>query len=122
MAKKKRRITEEAEEEYEFTPVEFDEREFILKDIYGTKVLFVITILSIVVGLVAALIYSFDTGLWWVGMLISFMTVICMKKLLLTLGLRVDLLETKSMLGNYLIFLTLALGVCIVFINAPFYT
>jgi len=121
MAKKKRRIVEEAPEEYEFTPAQFDEREFILKDIYGTKVLFVVTALAAIVGVVAALIYSISDGAYWYGgMILSFATVLGMKKLLMVLGFRVDLLEMKTMLGNYLLFLMLALGVCIVTINAPF--
>lgn len=123
MAKKKRRITEERVEEYQFTPAEFDEREFILKDIYGTKVMFIVTVMAIAIGIVAALIYRIDSGAYWyLGMLLSFLTVVFMKKILTVLGIRADLLEMKTMLGNYLIFLTLALGVCIVFINAPFYS
>jgi len=123
MAKKKRRITEEPEEEYDFTPEEFDEREFILKDVYGTKVLFIITILSVLVGLLAATIYGLFDGASWVAYLdtvIAFAFVFAMKPLLMAVGFRVDLLEAKTMYGNYLIFLCLALGSCIVFINAPF--
>ncbi len=123
MAKKKRRVSEGVElieDEYEFTPEEFDEREFILKDIYGTKVLFIITIMAFIVGILAALIYSWDSTYWFLGMLLSFGTVLSMKKILMAVGLRVDLLESKSMIGNYLIFLIFALGICIVFINAPF--
>jgi len=124
MAKKKRRITEESEEQYEFVPEEFDEREFILKDIYGTKVLFVVTVLAVIVGLIAALICAYvdASWAWMVATLISFATVLGMKKLLMVMGFRVDLLETKTMIGNYLMFLCLALGCCIVFMNAPFFT
>lgn len=123
MAKKKRRVSEGVElieDEYEFTPEEFDEREFILKDIYGTKVLFIVTIMAFIVGILAALIYSWDSSYWFLGMLLSFGTVLSMKKILMAVGLRVDLLDSKSMVGNYLIFLIFALGICIVFINAPF--
>jgi len=120
MAKKKRRIVEEKPEEYEFTPEEFDEREFILKDMYGTRVLFVVTGLGLIVGIIAALIYAANPAYWYGGMILSFLTVLGMKKLLMTIGFRVDLLEMKTMLGNYLLFMMLALGVCIVAINAPF--
>ncbi|MDR1404208.1 MAG: hypothetical protein LBJ20_01380 [Candidatus Methanoplasma sp.] len=121
MAKKKRRIVEEKEEEYEFVPSEFDEREFILKDVYGTKVLFVTTILAVAVGVVGALLYMFiDNSGWIIATVVSFAVVITMKKLLMLVGFRVDLLEMKTMLANYLLFLMLALGVCIVLINAPF--
>ena len=35
-------------------------------------------------------------------------------------ALGVDMLEMKSMLGNYLLFLMLALGICILLTNEPF--
>ncbi len=120
MAKKKRRIIEEKEEEYEFAPSEFDEREFILKDVYGTKVLFVITGLAFIVGVVGAIICNINHSYWMIATAISFLVVLAMKKLLMLMGFRVDLLETKTMLANYLLFLMLALGICIVGINAPF--
>ncbi|MDR3074578.1 MAG: hypothetical protein LBU30_00895 [Candidatus Methanoplasma sp.] len=120
MAKKKRRIIEEKEEEYEFVPSEFDEREFILKDVYGTKVLFVITILAVAVGIIGALLCAVSDSGWMIATAVAFVIVLAMKKLLLLLGFRVDLLELKTMLADYLLFLMLALGVCIVFINAPF--
>ncbi|MDR1690215.1 MAG: hypothetical protein LBR42_00035 [Candidatus Methanoplasma sp.] len=121
MAKKKRRIIEEKEEEYEFTPSEFDEREFILKDIYGTKVLFVVTALAIVIGIVGSLLCraSSDMG-WIIATVVALFMVLVMKRLLMLMRFRVDLLDMKTMLANYLIFLMLALGVCIVFVNAPF--
>ena len=119
MAKKKRRIVEEKEEEYEFIPPEFDEREFILKDIYGTKVLFVVTGLAVLVGVIGSLLYiSLEGDLRWIiATLLAFATVLGMKKLLMLMKFRADLLEMKTMLGNYLLFLMLALGVCIVLIN-----
>ncbi|MDR0523391.1 MAG: hypothetical protein LBG62_03090 [Candidatus Methanoplasma sp.] len=120
MAKKKRQVKEEPPEEYEFKPSEFDEREFMLKDLYGTKVLLVVTAMAIAVGAIAAAIYNMSSGIWYAGMMISFATVILMKPVFLKLGFRVDLLDTKTMLGNYLLFLMLALGICIVGINAPF--
>lgn len=120
MAKKKRRIVEEPQEEYEFTPTEFNEREFILKDIYMTKVFMVVAVLAIVVGIVGAIICNIDSGLWWLATVISFAVCIALTKILGLLKFRVDMLDMKSMLGNYLLFLMLALGICILFINEPF--
>jgi len=122
MAKKKRRIIEKKEEEYEFVPSEFDEREFILKDIYGTKVLFVITGLAALVGIIGAICYLFISHdiAWVPPTALAFLMVLGMKKLLMILGYRVDLLETKTLLMDYLLFLMLALGICILLINAPF--
>ena len=121
MAKKKRRIVEEPQEEYEFTPTEFNEREFILKDIYMTKVFMVVTVFAIVVGIIGAIICN-HTGMWWLATIISFAVCAALTKILGLLKFRVDMLETKSMLGNYLLFLMLALGICILFSNEPFHT
>ena len=121
MAKKKRRIVEEPQEEYEFTPTEFNEREFILKDIYMTKVFMVVTVFAIVVGIIGAIICN-HTGMWWLATIISFAVCAGLTKILGLLKFRVGMLETKSMLGNYLLFLMLALGICILFSNEPFHT
>ena len=120
MAKKKRRIVEEPEEEYNFTPTEFNEREFILKDLYMTKVFMVVAVLAIIVGIVGAVICNANMSLWWLATLISFAVCALLTRILGLLKFRVDMLETKSMLGNYLLFLMLALGICILLINPPF--
>jgi hypothetical protein len=119
MAKKRHRINKEVEEEeYTFIPSEFDEREFILKDIYGTKVLFIITALAILVGIIGAVLFHVSPSIGWApATAIAFLMVIGMKKLLMLLGYRVDLLETKTLLADYFLFLMLALGVCILGIN-----
>ncbi len=123
MAKKKRRLVEEPKEEYEFTPTEFNEREFILKDIYMTKVFLVVTALAVIVGIVGAIICNHSNNdLWWLATIISFAVCAALTKILGLLKFRVDMLETKSMLGNYLLFLMLALGICILFINEPFHS
>ncbi|MDR0309347.1 MAG: hypothetical protein LBH88_01120 [Candidatus Methanoplasma sp.] len=121
MAKKRRRIIEEKEEEYVFVPSEFDEREFILKDIYGTKVLFVITAMAVVVGIIGAMLCKANDDIGWIiATVVSLLTVLVMKRLLIMARFRADLLDMKTMLMNYLLFLMLALGICIVFVNAPF--
>ena len=122
MAKKKRRIIEKKEEEYQFIPSEFDEREFILKDIYGTKVLFVITMLAVFMGVLGSVIWHFvDHAFAWApATALALLMVLGMKKILMLMGFRVDLLETKTLLADYFLFLMLALGVSILTINAPF--
>lgn len=121
MAKKKRRITEKPEEEYEFTPTEFNEREFILKDIYMTKIFLVVMVLAIITGIIGAAV-TFNVGNhgWIIATLISFAICASLTKILGALGFRMDMVEAKSMAGNYLLFLVLALGICILLINEPF--
>lgn len=121
MAKKKRRITEQPEEEYEFTPSEFNEREFILKDLYMTRIFVVVMALGFVVGIVGALLTDHieDYG-WILATLVSFAVCACLSKILARVGFRMDMVESKSMAGNYLLFLVLALGICILLTNPPF--
>ncbi len=112
---------EEPQEEYEFTPTEFNEKEFILKDIYMTKVSMVVVVLVIIVGLIDTIICNhIDLWGWILATVISFVVCGLLTKILGLLRFRVDMLETKSMLGNYLLFLMLALGICILLTNEPF--
>lgn len=124
MAKKRRLIKEEPEEEYTFTPSDFDEREFLLKGIYSTKVMLLAILLAVVVGFITAFIWnSIDdkTVVTVIDTLLVFFICAIMKKLFVAMHVRADLLETKTMLGNYLVYLILALGTCILFINEPFF-
>ena len=125
MAKKRRLIVEEPEEDYEFTPTEFNEREFILKDIYGTKICLVTLVMGVIVGIVGGLLcrYGFSNGMtsymWIVATVISFAVMALMPRILGLIGFHTDMIETKSMIGNYLIYLALGLGVCIIVSNPP---
>ena len=125
MAKKRRLIVEDPEEEYEFTPTEFNEREFIHKDIYGTKICLVVLVFGVIVGVVGGLLcgFGFKNGMigymWIIATAISFGVMALMPKILSAIGFRPDMIETKSMIGNYLIYLALGLGVCIIVSNPP---
>ncbi|MDR0334598.1 MAG: hypothetical protein LBH69_01765 [Methanomassiliicoccaceae archaeon] len=120
MAKKRRREEAEPEDTYEFEPPEFDEREFLLKDLYGTKVLMVVALLAIVVGIIASLIQKASNDLWFIGIILMFLTIFLFKHLMTALRFRVDLMDQKMLIGNYVIFLLLSLGVWIIMLNPPF--
>ena len=124
MAKKKRRVSEKKEDEYEFVPPEFDEREFLLKDLYGTKVLLVVALFAVIIGILAACIHFAlrditDLG-YLVGFLLMFLSIFGMKDILALLKFQPDLLEQRSMMGNYVMFFFLALGIWIMLMNDPF--
>ena len=123
MAKKRRIIEKEAQEEYEFVPPEFDEEEFIRKDLYGTKVLLIVACFSIVIGVLCSclqLSFSDKTGLW-LGLLLLFLGIAAIKPLLKLLRFDPELLERKSMVGNYILYLLLGLGIWILMVNPPFH-
>ena len=120
MAKKKRRIVEEPEEEYEFTPTEFNEREFILKEMYSTRIFGVAMGLAIIVGIIAAIMININPikdDVWYLmsipATILSFVGMFSIKKITSLMGFHPELLEFKSLAGIYLIYLARALGVCI---------
>jgi hypothetical protein len=121
MAKKKRRIKEEPKESYEFTPTEFDEREFILKELFETKVFFVVILFSLLAGVQWAIFYRLGNYLWIIGFLVCILLIVKMKDILRLLGIRMEMMAGKSMAGNYIMFMLLATGLAILLINAPFY-
>ncbi|HKM09574.1 MAG TPA: hypothetical protein VJX93_03675 [Candidatus Methanomethylophilaceae archaeon] len=124
MAKKKRRIKEEPKETYEFTPTKFDEREFILKELFDTKIFFVVITLSLFSGILWALFYRMDIlggHSWVIGFLLVILMLAGLKKILAFFRVRVDMIQAKTMIGNYIMFFLLATGVAILLINAPFY-
>ena len=123
MAKKRRIIEKEAQEEYEFVPPEFDEEEFIRKDLYGTKVLLIVACFSIVIGILCSclqLSFADKTGLW-LGLLLLFLGIAAIKPMLRLFRFDPELLERKSMVGNYIMYLLLGLGIWILMINPPFH-
>jgi hypothetical protein len=121
MAKKRRIIEEDPDEAYEFTPTEFNEREFILKEIYTSKIFAVAVVLAIIVGIVGAILINVEPlqhGDWYlmsiVATIISFAVMFLIKKISSILGLHPELIDIKSLAGIYLVYLALALGVCII--------
>jgi len=120
MAKKRRRESEEEEETYEFVPPEFDEKEFLLRDLYGTKVLLVVTILAVVIGILAACIQMAADNFWYIGLVLIILTIVALKQILGLIGFRAELLDAKMLFGNYILLFFLSLGVWIIAHNPPF--
>ena len=119
MAKKRRRESAEPEDTYEFAPPEFDEREFLLRDMYGTKVTLVVTALAIIIGILAACL-QIATDIWYLGLLLIVLVMVAFKQFMMLLKFRVDLMDQKMMIGSYVFFLLLSLGVWIIILNPPF--
>ena len=121
MAKKKRRIKEEPKETYEFTPAQFDEREFILKELFNTKLFFVAIALGVLAGIIWASFYILDSNYWLVGLLVCVIIMAGMKKIMGLIGVKIEMVQGKAMVANYIMFFLLATGIAILLINAPFY-
>ncbi len=116
MAQKKRKEPE-VKEEYNFTPPDFNEREFLEKDITVTKTVLISALLAVVFGAVAYL----TTGLTFViGLLIIVIGAVALKYIFKFLPFDLSVVENKTWLGNGAMFFFLALGIWVLLLNPPF--
>ncbi|MBO6084033.1 MAG: hypothetical protein J6O90_03000 [Candidatus Methanomethylophilaceae archaeon] len=127
MAKKRKIIKESKEPEYEFIPPDFDEKEFILKDFYGTKITIVVAVIAVIMGVVCSLVSGIIE--WYAGIILMFGVMFLLSHILKLVRLDPALLSAgsestgsaaKSMFGNYFVYLFLCLAVWTMLINAPF--
>jgi hypothetical protein len=116
MAKKKRK--EEAEEEkYEWTPPDFDEKGFLEKDMRGTKALFVSMLIGLILGIIAYLTTGFTP---YIGIIVIFGGALLLRFIFPFFKIEFASLEKRTLLGNYIMLIFLALGVWIILLNPPF--
>ncbi|HIH76396.1 MAG TPA: hypothetical protein HA343_03675 [Methanomassiliicoccales archaeon] len=116
MAQKKRKEPE-VKEEYNFTPPDFNEKEFLEKDITVTKTVLLSALLALVFGVVA----YFTTNLSFViGLLIIVIGAVALKRIFEFLPVDLSALENKTWFGNGAMFFFLALGIWILLLNPPF--
>jgi len=117
MARKKRK-SEEKEEEYEWVPPEFDEKEFLQKDIKGTRAL-IITVLSCVIFAIIG--FLLGTAVHWaLGLVVLFVGIFLLRYIFPIAQVDSAALETKSMIGNYALFFLLFIGLWVLMMNPPF--
>jgi len=118
MAKKKRKEEKEKEEEkYEWTPPDFDEKGFLEKDIKGTKALFIASLLGLVLGIIAYLVTGFSP---YIGIVVVFGGALLLRFIFPLFKMDFAKLEKKTLAGNYILLIFLALGVWIILLNPPF--
>lgn len=121
MARKKRK-DEEVEEKYEWVPPEFDEKAFLKKDIMGTKALMYTTVIAVLFGMLSAAV-----GIS-VNSMVGFITYLAgviflnysLKFISAKINIKTEDIDKKTMIGNIALYMLLALGLWILFINHPF--
>jgi hypothetical protein len=116
MAKKKRK-EEKEEEKYEWTPPDFDEKGFLEKDMRGTKALFVSTLLGLVLGIVAYLTTGFTP---YIGIIVIFGGALLLRFIYPFFKIEFASIEKRTLAGNYVLLIFLALGIWIILLNPPF--
>jgi len=116
MAQKKRKEPE-VKEEYNFVPPDFNEKEFLEKDITVTKTVLISALLATVFGVVAYLTTDLS---FVIGLLIIVVGAVALKYIFQFLPVDLSAVENKTWLGNGAMFFFLALGIWILLLNPPF--
>jgi hypothetical protein len=116
MAQKKKKEPE-VKEDYNFVPPDFNEREFLVKDINVTKTVLLSALLAVVFGVVAYFTTSISFA---IGLLLIIGGAIALKYIFNLMPWDFSTVENKSWLGNGAMFFFLALGIWILLLNPPF--
>jgi uncharacterized membrane-anchored protein len=118
MAKKRKK--EEKEETYEWVPPEFNEKEFLEKDLRSTKSLMVTAVLAVLFGILAFGLGTLLGDLQLAAILLLFVGAASLKRIYPLLGIKESDIDKKVLAGNIALFILLSLGVWIMLMNEPF--
>jgi hypothetical protein len=117
MAQKKRKEELEKEKPFEWVPPDFDEREFLEKDVKATKVLLITALMGLVFAIAAALTTVVTAA---IGALLLVVGAVALKWIYQLFKIDTKALDKKTWAANIGLFMLLALGLWVIFINPPF--
>lgn len=115
MAKKRKK--EKAEEAFEFKMPEFDEEEYIKKEVRDAKALFVTFGYAVVIALASFGLSFVDIAL---AALLGFVAIIFLRHIYPLVGVDTTSLEKKQWAGNIIMYLFAWLAIWILLSNPPF--
>lgn len=115
MAKKRKKVKDE--EGYEFKTPEFDEEEYLRKEVRDTKALFVTFVYAALIGLASFGLNFVDVAL---AALVGFIAIVFLRHIYPLVGVDTTTLEKKQWAGNILMYLFTWLAIWILLTNPPF--
>ena len=115
MAKKRKK--EKVEEGYEFKMPEFDEEEYLRKEVRDSKALFVTFIYAVLIGTVSFGLSHIDVAL---AVLVGFIAIVFLRHLYPLVNVDTILMEKKQWAGNIIMYIFAWLAVWILLTNPPF--
>lgn len=120
MAKKRKKEKAEEEKEYEFRPPEFDEKEFIRKELRDSKAMFLTVGYAAAIGLVAAAVSIIEPDLVFVGLVLVLAGIFSLKFFYPLVKVDTKEFTKKSWAGNIAYFFFTFLAVWVLLFNYPF--
>lgn len=119
MAKKRKKDKEE-KEEYEFAPPDFDEREFLLKELRDTKTVLYTVGYASLFGIAAGLISNYNEGLVLTGLALVLGGLLSLKYFYPLMKIDISDFQKKNWAGNIAWFFFTFLAVWVLTFNYPF--
>ncbi len=117
---KKRKKDKEPKEEYEFRPPEFDEKEFLRKELRDTRTVFLTVGYAALFGLVAFVLSLISEKLIIAGLALLLGGLISLKYVYPLLKVKVEEFQKKNWAGNVAWFFLTFLAVWVLLMNFPF--
>jgi len=119
MAKKRKR-DKAKEEEYEFRPPDFDEKEFLKKELRDTKTVLFTIAYAIAMGVAAGLMSRVSRDLLGPSFLLVIAGIVSLKWVYDIIGIDVSTLLKKNWAGNIATYFFTFLAVWVLLLNPPF--
>jgi hypothetical protein len=119
MAKKRKKDKAKKEEEYEFRPPEFDEKEFIKKELRDTRTVLLTVGYAAVFGVIATVLAHLSNSLIGLSFLLVFVGIYSLKYFYPLLRIKTDEFQKKNWAGNVAWFFLTFLAVWVLTFNYP---
>ena len=117
---KKRKKEKEQKEDYEFRPPEFDEKQFLKKEISDTRTALLTIVYGVAFGIIAGLITVFAPGLAAAAFLVGIAGMVLLKYLYPLMKVDITGLKKKNWLGNLGTYFFTFLAIWVLLLNVPF--
>jgi len=119
MAKKRKKDKKE-EQEYEFKPPEFKEREFLLKELRDTRAAIVSVGVAVLFGVAAGVVTALSRGLVGVAFIIGIGGLFSLKFLYNLMGIDISGFTRRNWAGTVVTYFFTFLAIWVLIINTPF--
>jgi len=120
MAKKRRKSDKEEEEEYEFAPPEFDEKDFLRKELADTRAVVFTVVYAIALGVVAGALSAADHAFVGPSFLIAIGGLLSLPYVYRLVKVDTKVFQKRNWLGNVGTFFFTFLAIWILLLNQPF--
>lgn len=117
---KKRKKDKKQDEEYEFRPPEFDEREFLKKELRDTRAAIAAVGVAVLFGIVAGLITALSSGLVLVAFMIGMAGLVSLRYVYNMIGFDISGFTKKNWAGTAVTYFFTFLAIWVLLINTPF--